>query len=133
MWKITEASVRMTGVWTENRKWGFLNEERGGRSKSNYDRAEPTLCSNYDRAEPTQCSSYDRAEPTQCNKWLYWRNHLELCSPFRSQNCKKQILASSCLSVRSPTRCNNSGFFWTESYQISYLTIFRKSFQINFP
>jgi hypothetical protein len=42
MRKIKEALVRMAGVWTETRKWDFLNDEvRGVGSKSNYDQEGP--------------------------------------------------------------------------------------------
>jgi hypothetical protein len=43
----------------------------------------------------------------------------------RSKNCEKRLLASSCLSVVSPT--GRTRLTWTDFHEISYLSIFRKS------
>jgi hypothetical protein len=48
----------------------------------------------------------------------------------RSQNCKKRLLASSCLSVRrSSVRMEQLGSHWTDFHEIWYLSIFRKPVQ----
>ena len=44
----------------------------------------------------------------------------------RSQNCKKRLLASSCLSVRPSVRIEQLGPHWTEFHEIWYSSTFRK-------
>jgi hypothetical protein len=70
----------------------------------------------------------NRKYNSDCRTGLNLRNTC-CCNAFkaRSQNCRKRLLASPCLSIRSSALMEQLGSHWTNFHEIRYLWIFLKS------